>query len=145
VALVTSRVVRRVPSVRWLAIGAACVPGVPALLLVIMAISTHSLELEESLAVFSIPFVLAPLTAYGVWTLSRHQGGKLSFGTSLFLVGLTVFVAFGSVPVFLFGVAAAALGQDKTGVLVMAIAVLVAIVTAMSNVLLLLLLITNRR
>jgi hypothetical protein len=131
--------------VRWLAIAAACIPGIPALLLVILALGTHTLELEESLAVFSIPFVLAPLAAYGVWTLSRHQGGKLSFGTSLFLVGLTVFAAFASVPVFLFGVVAAALGQDKTGVLVMAIAVLVAIVTAMANVLLLLILITNRR
>jgi hypothetical protein len=146
VALAARKLVRPVDSVRWLAIAAACLPGIPALVLVIVALSTQSLQdWEQSLSTLSVPFALAPLAAYGLWTLSRHHGGKLSFGTSLLLVGLAVLGALAIVPAFLIGVSAAALAQDKTGALVMAIAALIGIATGLTNLFLFVLLIMNRK
>jgi hypothetical protein len=135
-----------VDSVRWLAIAAACIPGIPALLLVVMALTTQSLEdWEKGLTPLPILFALAPLVAYGLWFLSRHHGGKLSFGTSLLVVGLTVFGTVLTLPIFLTGLVVAPLAQDKTGFLVMGIGLLVSIATFISNVLLFVLLIENRK
>lgn len=111
-----------------------------------MAFGTHSLETwEHSLAPLAIPFVLAPLAAYGLWSLSRHQGGKLSFGTALLVVGLTVFGVVAIFPAFLIGLSVAPLAQDATGFLVMGIAVLVSMATFIANVLLFVALITYRK
>jgi hypothetical protein len=146
VALATRKLVRPVDSVRWFAIAAACIPGIPALLLVVMALSTQSLEdWEKDLIPLPILFALAPLVAYGLWILSRHQGGKLSFGTSLLVVALTVFGVFAISPIFLIGLSVAPLAQDKTGALVMGIGLLVSIATFISNVLLFVALVTYRK
>jgi hypothetical protein len=116
------------------------------MLLVVMALSTQSLEdWEKGLIPLPIIFALAPLVAYGLWILSRHQGGKLSFGTSLLVVGLTVFGVFATSPIFLIGLSVAPLSQDKTGVLVMGIGLLVSIATFISNVLLFVALVTYRK
>jgi hypothetical protein len=131
--------------VRWLAITAACIPGIPALVLIIMA-STHSLDdWETSLIPLPVLFALAPLVAYGLWFLSRHHGGKLSFGTSLLVVGLTVFGTFITSPIFLIGLSVAPLARDATGTLFMGIGLLIWIATGASNFFLFLLLITNRK
>jgi hypothetical protein len=146
VSLATRKVVRPVDSVRWLAIAAACIPGIPALILVVMALSTQRLEdWEIGLIPLPILFALAPLVAYGLWILSRHQGGKLSFGTSLLVAGLTVFGTFLTSPVFIIGLAFAPLARDPAGTLFMGIGLLVWIATGAANFFLFLLLITNRR
>ena len=55
---------------RWLAVAAACIPGIAALLLVVMALSTQSLEdWEKSLIPLPVLFAVAPLAAYGLWFL----------------------------------------------------------------------------
>ena len=145
-ALVTAKVVRPVNPVLWLAIATACFPGLPAMLLVITALSTRSLETwEHSLVPLCVPFVLAPLAAYGLWFLSRRQGGKLSFFTSLLVVGLTIFGVVAIFPAFLIGLSIAPLAQDATGFLLMGIAVLVSIATVISNVFLFVMLIINRK
>jgi hypothetical protein len=111
-----------------------------------MALSTQSLkDWEKGLIPLPIVFALAPLVAYGLWILSRHHGGKLSFSTSLLVVGLTVFGTVLTSPIFITALAVAPLARDPTGTLFMGIGLLVWIATGASNFLLFLLLIMNRK
>ena len=110
-----------------------------------MALGTQSLEdWEKGLIPLPVLFAVAPLVAYGLWFLSRHHGGKLSFGTSLLVAGLTVFGTFITSPIFLIGLAFAPMAGDTRGFLFMGIGLLVWIATGIANVLLFVALITHR-
>jgi hypothetical protein len=132
--------------VRWFAIAAACIPGIPALLLVVLALTTQSLEEREiSLIPLPVLFALAPLVTYGLWWLSRHHGGKLSFGTALLVAGLTVFGTFMTSPIFIIVLAFAPMAGDTRAIRFMGIGLLIWIATGISNVLLFAALITYRK
>lgn len=117
------------------AVANACVPGVPAILLVLLGLlepDAYGLMVPEVVPIF-LPFIVGPLVLYSLWFLSRQRGWKwASILATLGAVALAVGALFVVLIMFL-GLFMFVYGQGPLAPWVAPAAFVVSLATLASN------------